>query len=82
MFILQVVVLFGHAIMIGCTSRVTYNKLINPIMLFGPLLAVQWIIMRVGPINNHFYPNILQDRVIIRGYFTELDYINILGTVP
>lgn len=79
---LQFVVAFLSALMIGYTHRVKYNKLINPIMLFGPLIATQWVIMRVGPINGYFYPNIIQDGQIIRGYFASLDYLNVLGIIP
>jgi hypothetical protein len=71
----------------GCNSNVKYNKLLNPIVLFGPLLLIQWIILRVGVMDGYFTPNALHDTdSTILGYFTTGDaavnYVNILGIIP
>ena len=80
---LQLAVTIGQAIMIGFTYRIKYNKLLNPILIFGPLLLIQWIIIRIGVLSNYFYPNALQDtNGIIVGFFTNFEYVNILGMVP
>lgn len=71
--------------MIGLTYRIKYNKILNPIIIFGPLLIAQWIVLRIGVIQGYFYPNLLQDSAsgnIIRGYFTSGQYINVFGIVP
>ena len=69
--------------MIGCTSGVKYNKLINPIIIFGPLLVAQWIVIRIGVINDYFAPNALHDNDnIILSYFQNGSYIGIFGIVP
>ena len=81
-FCLQIVVVLAHIIMIGCTKKVKYNKIINPILLFCPLIITQWVIMRVGPVDGYFYPNMLQDGSVIRGYFTNFNYVNVLGIIP
>ena len=80
---LQLGATLGHALMIGFTYRVKYNKVLNPILLFAPLVVIQWVIIRVGVINGYFYPNALQDENgVILGFFTSFSYINIFGMVP
>lgn len=74
-----------QSIMIGATHLVKYNKLVNPIVIFGPMLIVQYIIMRIGVVNGYFYPNALQDSLhgaIIKGYFLTGKYVNIFGIIP
>lgn len=61
-FALQVAVVILHAMMIGFTHRVKYNKIVNPYILFIPLLIVQWVVLRVGVINTYFSPNALDGR--------------------
>lgn len=80
---MQAAATIGHAIMIGFTYRVKYNKLLNPIFIFGTLLLVQWVIIRIGVLDGYFAPNALQDsNNIILGFFIDISYINILGIVP
>ena len=81
-FILQIVVTFAHWIMILKTHQVPYNKLINPIILFCPFLIVQWIIIRIGVVNNYFLPNGLQNNEVLKNYFINLNYVNFIGTIP
>lgn len=81
-FLFQLVVLFGHLIMIWQTHRVTYNKLINPIILFCPFLITEWVNLRVGLIKGYFLPNGVQDNYILRDYFINLSYINMIGIIP
>ena len=64
------------------TKKVKYNKLLNPIIIFGSLLIVLVVICRVGVVNGYFYPSALQESQIINDYFTKGDYIGILGTIP
>lgn len=80
---LQFGAVLGSAIMIGCTKGVKYNKLVNPIIIFGPMLVAQWIIIRIGVLNGYFAPNALNDDSnIILNYFLTGGYIGIFGTVP
>lgn len=82
-FAAQLAITIGHAIMIGFTSQIKYNKLLNPILIFGSLLVTQWIIIRIGVITDYFYPNALQDtNGTILGFITKIEYINILGIIP
>jgi hypothetical protein len=83
--VLQLAAVLGICLMIGLTYRIKYNKVLNPIIIFGPLLIAQWIVLRIGVIQGYFYPNLLQDSAsgnIIRGYFTSGQYINVFGIVP
>lgn len=83
MICLQLAVTLGQAIMIGFTYRIKYNKLLNPIFIFAPLLVAQWVIIRIGVIPEYFYPNALDDRNgTIMGFLTNIEYINILGIIP
>ena len=68
-FIIQLVIVLLQAIMIGFTHKVKYNKLVNPILIFVPLLIAQWVILRVGVADGYYYPSMLQDGEEIRGYF-------------
>ena len=80
---MQAAATIGHAIMIGFTYRVKYNKLLNPIFIFGTLLLVQWIIIRIGVLDGYFAPNAIQDsNNIILGFFIDISYVNILGIIP
>lgn len=82
---LQLGVVLIHCIFIGLTYRISYNKLLNPIVIFVPFLIVQWIILRVGVLTGYFYPNALQDATygnIIKNYFYNAKYINIFGIIP
>ena len=81
-FILQLVTALGHMVMIWNTSSVKYNRLLNPIIIFGPFLVTQWICLRIGVLDGYFVPNGLQDNDILKGYFVNLKYINMLGIVP
>lgn len=82
-FLLAFVVLVIFLIMLVLTKKIKYNKLLNPIVIFGPLLIVLWVICRIGVVTGYFFPSALQDQNgIILKYFTSGDYIGILGTVP
>ena len=81
-FILQIVVVLAQWIMIWRSHQVSYNKLINPFVLFAPFLITQWIIIRIGVLDNYFAPNAIHDNTIIKNYFINGQYINILGTIP
>lgn len=81
-FLLQLLILVLHFIMIWKTSQIPYNKLINPIIIFCPFLITQWINLRIGLIRGYFLPNGYQDNYVLRDYFVNLEYVNMLGTVP
>lgn len=81
-FILQILITLVQGIMIWRTHQISYNKLINPIILICPFLIVQWIIIRIGVVNDYFKPNGLQNNEVIKNYFINGSYINFLGTVP
>lgn len=81
-FIFQLAVVLAQWFMIYLSHHVTYNKLVNPIIIFCPFLITQWIVVRIGPLNGYFMPNALQDGSVIKSYFTSAQYINFLGTVP
>lgn len=71
--------------MIGCTYRIKYNKIINPIIFFGPFVIIQYIIHRIGGLNGYFYPNALQDAShggIIKNYFLTGQYVGVFGIIP
>jgi hypothetical protein len=51
--------------------KIKYNKLINPIVIFGPFVIVQWIVFRIGAINGYFYPNAIQQGSVILAYLTK-----------
>ena len=79
---LQFIILLMECFMIGFTAKIKYNKLLNPIVIFGPIIAIGWLVLRIGVINGYFYPNLLKDGEAIRNYFTDFCYINFLGTIP
>lgn len=81
-FILQLALVLAQWGMIWQSHHVTYNKLINPIIIFCPFLITQWIVIRIGPLTGYFMPNALQNGDIIKTYFTNAQYVNFLGTVP
>lgn len=82
---LQLAIVVIHCVLINYTHKIKYNKLVNPIVLLGPALIVQYIIIRIGALSGYFYPNALQDSTygdIIKNYFYNIKYINIFGIVP
>ncbi len=82
---LQLGIVLIHCFFIGFTYRISYNKILNPIVIFGPFLIVQWIVQRIGVIDGYFYPSALQDvshNNIILNYFINGKYINIFGIIP
>ena len=80
---LQYVGLLASALMISCSRGIKYNKIINPILLLGPFLIVQWLIIRIGVVEGYFAPNALYDsNSIILNYFLKGQYVGILGVVP
>ena len=70
--------------MIACGKNVKYNKIINPIIFFAPLLLAQWIIIRIGVLNEYFAPNALNDNdnIILNYFSSAANYIGVLGTIP
>ena len=70
--------------MIGCGKSVKYNKIVNPIIFFAPLLLAQWIIIRIGVLDNYFTPNALQDddSIILNYFSSAANYIGVLGIIP
>lgn len=81
-YILQLAVVVVHWIALWRTHLVPYNKLVNPIIIFCPLLVTQWIVLRIGVVTGFFVPNALQGNQVIKGYFTDLKYTEMLGIVP
>ena len=83
---LQYASVLGFCVFIGFTYKIKYNKLLNPISIFGPMLILQWIILRIGVIDGYFYPSALQDSThgnnAIKNYFLNGNYINIFGIIP
>lgn len=82
---LQLGIVLIHCFFIGFTYRISYNKVLNPIAIFGPFLIAQWVVLRIGVIDGYFYPNALQDAShgnIIFNYFFNAKYINIFGIIP
>lgn len=54
----------------------------NPIIVFCPFLITQWINLRIGVLDDYFVPNGLQSNEVLKNYFLNLKYIDILGTAP
>ena len=81
-FLFQLIVMFGQLIMIWKTHLISYNKLVNPIILFCPFLITEWVNLRIGLIKGYFLPNGVQDNYVLRDYFLNLSYINMIGIVP
>lgn len=79
---LQLGIVLIQSMFIRLTLKIKYNKLLNPIVIFAPFVIVQWIICRIGAINEYFYPNLLQQGSIILNYFIKGEYINVLGFIP
>ncbi len=56
-FIAQVILSLIYLIVIELNEKINYNKILNPIVIFGIGLFIFWLIVRFGAIcNSSFYP--------------------------
>ena len=69
-------------VMLYKTKKIKYNKLLNPIVVFGPFLLTAWILFRIGVVTSLFYPSAMTESSTILGYFTSGSYMGIIGTIP
>lgn len=71
---LQLAFIIIFAFMIGMSHDIKYNKICNPIVVFGSLLIAYYLCCRIGVVNSYYYPNAVQDAAhgyIIRTYLSN-----------
>lgn len=80
--IFHFVLLLLMLIMLWKTDTIRYTRIFNPILLILPLLMTYSLIVRVGVIEQYFYPSLMKNISVYETFFKNISYINIIGIIP
>lgn len=83
-YISQFLLTLIYLIVIDRNEKIEYNKVLNPIVIFGGAWFIFVLIVRLGAIlKSYYYPSAANDPThILSSIFTSGNIMGILGVFP